>query len=159
MAKNNVARVSPKAKANKKAAAAKPKPKLGKLRLRPRPASAPGVPGADYAIWDIGFYHFDNNFLYYYPVQDDQIDSTIDLFVMGEASPSDFQNTDILAKVDKLDGTHVVAEVTAPHFGDSYPSSWIATIPAGSLAAGTSYVVKVRQYQDKAAASSEFRTI
>jgi hypothetical protein len=53
----------------------------------------------------------------------------------------------------------VVPEAPAPHFGVAYPSSWVATIPARTLAPATSYVFKVRYYPDKAAASSEFKTL
>jgi hypothetical protein len=163
MAKKKVAVASSRAKANKKALAKTPKASLKKTRLKPKAYAAQAripLPGTDYAIWDISFWHYDDVWNYYYPVYDDQIDPTLDLYIMGEASPSDFADTDILAKVDRLSGVPLLGEAPAPHFSPSYyPSSWVATVAKNTLSASTSYIVKVRQYQDKAAASSEFSTL
>jgi hypothetical protein len=155
-AKNN------KVKNNKKPSAMASKPALKDVRAKPmtRAVTAAAAAGTDYAIWDITFWHYDAFYNYYYPIFDDQIDTTLDLYIMGQAAPPDFADNHILAKVVLLNGTPLIGEAPAPHFDPLfYPGWWVATVAKDTLSGSTSYIVKVRQYQDKAAASSEFSTL
>lgn len=157
MAKSKTAVAAAKTKSNKKGRASRPKPHPKTVRRKKKTYTA--AVRVDYAIWGITFYHYDSTFAYYYPIYDDEIDKTMDLYIMGEASPSNFADHHIKAKIETLAGGLVHGENDAPHFSPYYPSSWIATIPANTLAYNTAYVVKVRHHQDKAAASSEFSTL
>jgi hypothetical protein len=158
MAKKKVAVASPKVKPSKRLIKIAAKP--GFKKARPKPRARIDARGVEYAIWDITFWHFDGVNAYFYPVYDDQINSTLDLYIMGEASPANFGDAHILVKINNPDGTNKVAEAAAPHYDLlSYPSSWVVKIAHHSLDAGHPYVVKVRHYQDKAAGSSECSTL